>query len=231
MAGTATHLAVADRVCEKLGCDAFKNLSLFYCGNIAPDAIHARVNYIRAYKKHTHLTEGMSGRDFQDEAKLDEYHGRLRAFAREYLEERDENFDLHRGYYAHLVCDELFNIQIRALFQDAAAEQGIKETDDAFRKMIARETDSVDRMIIAKYPFKNDAKAMLDATWDYEVRGMVTADEINRSKSWVIGKLFNSDFSAEETSCYTYERALRFIDDTASEIIERFNTVKGIPNG
>ena len=177
MAGTATHLAVADRICEKLGNDRFKNISLFYCGNIAPDAIHAREGFIRAYKKHTHLTDGMSGKDFQNAEGLAEFHRRLDEFKAKYLDASDESYELHLGYFAHLVCDELFNIHIRRMFQDAAAEQGIKETDDAFRKMIARDSDIVDKMLIERYPFKNDARALLEASWDYEVEDMVSADE------------------------------------------------------
>ena len=64
MAGTAQHLAIADRVACLLGEEKIKNLPLFFSGNIAPDAIHARANYERSFKKHTHLTEGLHNGDF-----------------------------------------------------------------------------------------------------------------------------------------------------------------------
>ncbi len=48
MPGTVTHLAIADAIYEELGNRIIKSPPLFYGGNIAPDAVHARAGYQRA---------------------------------------------------------------------------------------------------------------------------------------------------------------------------------------
>ena len=48
MAGVVIHLAVADATYDMLG---IKRLPLYYAGNIAPDCIHERKNYVREMKK------------------------------------------------------------------------------------------------------------------------------------------------------------------------------------
>jgi hypothetical protein len=39
---TTTHIAIADKINDILGDGVIKNLPLFFGGNIAPDAIHAK---------------------------------------------------------------------------------------------------------------------------------------------------------------------------------------------
>jgi hypothetical protein len=151
MAGTITHLAVADLICEKVGDNFFKSPSLFFCGNIAPDAVHARNNYVRQYKKHTHLTEGISGSDFQVEEKIKLYHLRLNEYIDKYYSFASEYADLYLGYIVHLVTDEFFNIHIRKEFASALEKEGIKDTDKEFFSRFMREIDAVDREILQKY--------------------------------------------------------------------------------
>ena len=58
MAGIVTHIAIADIICRSsLAKGNILNIPLFYCGNLAPDAIHAKPNYQRADKIRTHLRE------------------------------------------------------------------------------------------------------------------------------------------------------------------------------
>ena len=58
MPHTITHLAIADKIYVILGGEVIKNLPLFFGGNLAPDAIHAKKDYQRADKKHSHLSTG-----------------------------------------------------------------------------------------------------------------------------------------------------------------------------
>ena len=55
MAGVVIHLAAADATYDMLG---IKRLPLYYAGNIAPDCIHERKNYVREMKKYTHMRSG-----------------------------------------------------------------------------------------------------------------------------------------------------------------------------
>lgn len=222
MAGTATHLAVADLICEKLGNGAFKSLPLFYSGNIAPDAIHSRVGYKREFKKHTHLTEGIGGADFQDPEKVAVFHERLKGFINERMTPECEQYDLYLGYVCHLVTDEFFNINLRKKMVNAMDSDGLATEGPELAKAILHDMDCIDREIMAKYPFKNDVKAELSATWDIDITDMVTADETNRSKRWVIDRLFISECEETKPKYYSYSEALEFISYCADNIIERF---------
>ncbi|MBE6563647.1 MAG: hypothetical protein E7660_07950 [Ruminococcaceae bacterium] len=221
MAGTATHLAVADLICERLGNDKF-NLPLFYSGNIAPDAIHARAGYTRELKKHTHLTVGIGGADFQNPEKVCVFHERLISFIGENMSEKGDDYDLYLGYVCHLVTDEFFNISLRKKMVDAMDTDGLATEGPELAKAILHDMDIIDREIMAKYPFKNDVKASLSAVWDIEIPDMVTKEETNSSKSWVINKLFISECEESAPKYYSYGEALEFITYCAESIIERF---------
>ena len=221
MAGTATHLAVADLICERIGNDKF-NLPLFYSGNIAPDAIHSRVGYQRDFKKHTHLTEGMGGADFQIPEKVSVFHDRLCEFIEKNLGRENELYDLYLGYVCHLVTDEFFNINLRKKMVDAMGTDGLATEGPELAKAILFDMDIIDSEIMAKYPFKNDVKAALSAVWELEIPDMVTKEETNSSKSWVINKLFISECEESAPKYYSYGEALEFITYCADSIIERF---------
>ncbi len=222
MAGTATHLAVADLICERLGNDKF-DLPLFYSGNIAPDAIHARAGYKREFKKHTHLTEGIGGADFQNSEKVKIFHDRLLEYIEKYLDRKKTDYDLYLGYVCHLVTDEFFNINLRKKMVDAMDTDGLATEGPELAKAILSDMDRIDREIMAKYPFKNDVKSCLSAVWDIEIPDMVTKEETNSSKSWVINRLFISECEESAPKYYSYGEALEFITCCADSIIERFN--------
>jgi len=230
MAGTITHLAVADLICEKVGDNFFKSPSLFFCGNIAPDAVHARNNYVRQYKKHTHLTEGISGSDFQVEEKIKLYHLRLNEYIDKYYSFASEYADLYLGYIVHLVTDEFFNIHIRKEFASALEKEGIKDTDKEFFSSFMREIDAVDREILQKYPFKHDLKRMLDADHGYEITDMIIADEAERSKRWVIDSLLSNEYKGATGSFYNFDIAHKFIASTVDMIIWRFTADTSFPH-
>jgi len=59
MASTITHLAIADKIYSILGDGIIRNLPLFFGGNLAPDAVHAKKDYQRADKKYSHLCDGI----------------------------------------------------------------------------------------------------------------------------------------------------------------------------
>ncbi len=229
MAGTATHLAVADAICEKLGNEAFNSLPLFYSGSIAPDAIHARAGYKREFKKHTHLTEGIGGAEFLIPEKVAIFHERLRDYISKYLDRQSKEYDLYLGYVVHLVTDEFFNINLRKRIVDLAAREGVPAEGPELARVILRDMDGVDRIIMAKYPFKNDIKANLSAVWDLEIADMLSKDEMNASKDWVVNKLF-CECEDSDPKYFSYEEALDFISYCAEKIIGRFKDSDIFPN-
>ena len=219
MAGTATHLAIADKLYSILGDDKIKNPALFYSGNIAPDAIHARANYQRSYKKRTHMTEGISGGDFQNQEKLAVYYDRVNEFTRKYY--LPNHSDLYLGYIVHLITDELFNIYIRQRFVISMKSEGIEQGDPEFFNRIIKDIESVDCIIIKRYPYNQNLRDLLNEVWDYEITDYITADELNRSKHWVIDTYINYSGEEPKPQYYSYEAACDFIDFAADNIVTR----------
>lgn len=222
MAGTATHLAVADLICEKLGNSTFKSLPLFYSGNIAPDAVHARADYRREYKKQTHLTVGIGGADFQDPEKVALFHSRLIEYVEKYLCRESEDYDLYLGYVCHLVTDEFFNVELRKKMVANMGADGLATEGPELARAILSDMDMVDRQIMASYPFKNDVRSLLSSVWDVEVLDMVSKEETNCSKEWVINKLFGAQAESSAPKYYSYAEAVSFIEYCADKVIERF---------
>ena len=95
MAFTSTHIAVADRINSILGDGVIKNLPLFFGGNLAPDAIHAKKDYQIADKKRSHLCEGIRsyGYGYAEIAQL--FKDRVNEFINKYYLIAGEDKDLY----------------------------------------------------------------------------------------------------------------------------------------
>ncbi len=52
-----THLHIAKNI-QRLFSKAIKDLSQFYLGSVAPDAVHNRAGYVSDFKKASHLCVG-----------------------------------------------------------------------------------------------------------------------------------------------------------------------------
>lgn len=220
MAGTVTHLAIADRIYELIG-DRISDPALFFSGNIAPDAIHAKPGYQRSDKKRTHLTENISGADFQDPEKLSLFHSRVNLFIDNYYHPEDKSSDLYLGYIIHLITDELFNIHIRKQFVQRMAKDGIREGDPGFAKHIIGDIESVDCTVFKKYPYKHDVKQLLSSVWDYEIKDYILPEELNAGKRWTIDRFLSGNNTEEKAVYYDYNTAYGFIVFAADNIIDR----------
>lgn len=106
MSGTLIHLAVADKIYDISGSSIVKNLPLFFGGNIAPDAVHAKEDYQRRDKKHSHLCDDIYsyGYGYPEMKKL--FRHRVNKFAENYYQSADKDKDLYLGYIIHLLVDE-----------------------------------------------------------------------------------------------------------------------------
>lgn len=223
MAGTATHIAVADKIYTILGKDAIRNLPLFFGGNIAPDAIHAKPNYQRADKKRTHLTEEISGEDFQNQEKLKTFHERINRFIKNYYFSSSEYKDLYLGYVIHLLTDELFNIIVRERFVELMKKDGINQSEREFFNRIIADIENVDHILISNYVYTQNVIDILGSVWDYEIKDYIGKTEINNSKRWVINTFFKGVSLQTEPKYYSYDEAIDFINYAVNDIIERLS--------
>lgn len=139
MAGTITHLAIADKVYSILGDRVIKNLPLFFGGNLAPDAVHAKKDYQRADKKHSHLCDGIHlyGYGYPEIARL--FKDRVNGFIEKYYMAAGEDRDLYFGYIVHLLVDEFYIISVFERLENHLKNNGTNPDEPGFRKKLADE--------------------------------------------------------------------------------------------
>jgi hypothetical protein len=229
MAGTVTHLAIADKIYALLGGGIIKNYPLFLGGNIAPDAIHAKKDYQRPDKKRSHLCENIRsyGYGYPEINKL--FHDRVNEFTKNYYQTAGDNKDLYLGYIVHLLADEIYLLEIYKQLEEHLRSNGVDTNEPSFRKNLA---DSISNdpkeyneeyinffsniskdydILPHEYPFKQNVIEMLEAAWDYEVKDYIGAAEINASKRWLINKYFTSEPPQDNIIVCNRDNAIKFI--------------------
>ena len=237
MPGTATHIAIADRVNSILGDGVIKNLPLFFGGNIAPDSIHAKKDYQRADKKRSHLCDGISsyGYGYPETAEL--FKGRINGFIENYYMTADRDRDLYFGYIVHLLADEFYLLSVYDHLENHLKSNGVNTDEPGFRKKLADEVNndvhseffndisSTIEISINEYDFKQNVVEVLEAVWDYEVKDYIGVNEINISKHRVINKFLTTEKTKNNNDC---EMALKFVNLTANDVINRLSCKDGI---
>lgn len=217
MAGIITHVAIADRIADTLG-DRIKNVPLFFSGNIAPDSIHSRENFVRAMKKHTHLRDDIRDSDFLKCESQELFHKRIDEFVERYCIKGDKDYDLYCGYLTHLLADELFMKTIRLNFTEQMEKLNISQSDRAFFLYISSDLDNIDNRLSQEYAFKNNPKDTLWGAKDYEVKDYLTEDELTSSKGWLTWSWFDNIKEYTAPKYISYESILDFIDYASIEI-------------
>jgi hypothetical protein len=237
MAGTATHIAIADKINSILGDGAIKNLPLFFGGNLAPDAIHAKKDYKRADKKHSHLCDGIRsyGYGYSEIAKL--FKDRVNEFIEKYYMTAGEDKDLYFGYIVHLLADEFYLLSVYKRLENHLKNNGANPDEPGFRKNLADEvnngghkeffsdTSYIIDISAHEYDFKQNVVDVLEAAWDYEVKDYIGANEINISKRWVIDNFFKSEKTKSNDD---HEMAANFVELAANDAIARLSCKDGI---
>ncbi len=237
MSGTLIHLAIADKIYFILGGDVIKNLPLFFGGNIAPDAIHAKKDYKRTDKKYTHLCEGLCsyGYGYPEISKL--FKDRVHEFIDNYYLNAGEDKDLYLGYVVHLFVDELEMFSACERLENKLKSDGVYSDEPLFRKKLADEVNNGDYreffkedayisdVLAHEYEFKQKVIDILEAVWDYEVKDYISTNEINISKRWVINTVFKYELIEGNILNKDRKSVVKFIDFAAENIIEQLKYV------
>ncbi|MCL2386190.1 MAG: zinc dependent phospholipase C family protein [Defluviitaleaceae bacterium] len=219
MAGTVTHIAIAEKIYSIVGSDKISNLADFYNGNLAPDAIHAKKGYQRIDKKRSHLTEDIPNSEIINPAKTKLFYDRVNAFINNYYLSSDNENDLYLGYITHLLADALFNMTVRENIVKRASADGINQHEAEFAQIITKDIINVDYLLVSKYPFIQNPVEILERKWDYEIKDFVGKDEINGSKWWVIDSFFKNPPEPQPLKYYSYEEAVDFIESAVDNIV------------
>jgi len=219
MAGVVTHLAIAERIIDKLPNELIANKALFYAGSIAPDAIHARVDYVRADKKHTHLRDDIRDIDFCKDENITLFHNRVSKFINNNILGSDKLLDLYRGYVVHVLTDEMFMLTIRKEFANEMDRLGIEQSDKLFYSNIISDLNSNDFRLAKEYNQMKGICDLLENARPYCINGYLTEKELTVSRNWVMQKYFYQEHKNTEPIYISYDRVLKFIEETAQDII------------
>lgn len=221
MAGTITHLVIADRILANLPPEIrriIKNLSLYYCGNLAPDAVMARKGYVREMKKHTHFKDGIPEDELSVEENFKLYRGRLEAFAKRFLTEENPYFELYFGYVTHMLADEIFILTLRDRHVKELQSMQANPDYEKYFIRFGKDVDINDWRLLKEYKFSCDILEMIQRENDYEIKDMITNEELIKSKTFIINKNFLSEHKEETPVVLSYEENEAYIERAVEQI-------------
>lgn len=210
MAGTVMHLVVADRLLPLLN---IQNPALFYCGNLAPDAIMARKGYVREMKRHTHFKDGIRLHELHKPANMAVYRERLMNFYQEFVKNgEDPHHELYLGYFTHMLVDELYILHFRDDFVRELVSEGKEPDDKEFFKLFTEDVDTMDWELVRYHNFRYPMPDILQVEEPYEIPGMITGEELLDSKEFIIHKNFTQKHEPRSLQVMTYRKNMDFIE-------------------
>ncbi len=219
MAGVITHMVIAREVIKKLHPGAIRDESLFYLGNLAPDAIHAREGYIRAFKKHTHFRDDIPDSDFGLPENRELFLKRLADFIEQNKDRTDGLFDLYLGYAAHILTDELFMLTVRKEFCEVMMDQGIAQSDRRFFEYIVGDMNRNDLLLIKNYEEIEKVKEKLLQVSIRPVEHYISEQEMGDCMDWMMKRHFVEEQETLQPLYISYQRIMDFIQEAAEYVV------------
>lgn len=232
MAGTMIHLVIAVRLADFIENNDYQiklanenyiefNRNMFVVGNICPDGIMERQNYERSMKLHTHFRDGIPDGDFGKDGTVELFEHRLNEFWNEHFEDEMSVKGIYLGYITHMMTDKKFILYERPKYFENISCIGLTDQDRETFVHFNRDTDLVDFRLVREMPELSEAKEILEKTSGYCIKNMITADELDRSRKWIIRHFFEEKHVLEESEFLDYNSIVKFIDDTVEYIKKR----------
>ena len=205
---TMTHLHIAKKIHEYLP-DSIIDIPQLYLGNIAPDAVHNRENYISDNKKTSHLCVGNEcwGMITNNE----EWIASVQDFL--YEHRNSENHDFILGYCTHILADIYNNIAVWTPFKQKYQD----ELSKGFGGLYHQESEKVDiELALAEenkvifWPYIEKGKAV-------SLDNIIYANEVEKQKENILCHWFK-DKEHQDISSHkivTIDSTLKFIDEAA----------------
>ena len=223
MAGVITHMVIAREIIKLLPKGTIQDEGLFYLGNLAPDAIHAREGYIRDFKKHTHFRDNIRDIDFLQEENQIAYRKRLQEFIATHSDRNNGLYDLYRGYVAHILSDELFIRTVRAEFCEAMDNLNIAQNDPRFFDYIIRDMNRNDMLLVKRYDDIEEVKSQIEQVPIHQIEDLLSHQEMKDSMEWLIRRHFYEEDDLKPPVYITYDRTAAFVQSAAKEIIAKIS--------
>lgn len=229
MAGLITHMVVIREILKLLPENTIQDVGLFYLGSLAPDAVHQREGYVRAFKKHTHFRDDIPDRDFELPENYKVYQRRLIDFINDNINRSDNLLDLYRGYVVHILADELFLTTVRKEFCDTMKEKGIDQNDHFFFEYIVTDMMRNDSLLTERYEDIDEIRSYLEQVKVQAVESYISEKELEGSLKWLLQYYFYLGHEKQQPVYISYQRTLEFIHTAASEITKRLSDNDSLP--
>ncbi|NLC19598.1 MAG: zinc dependent phospholipase C family protein [Clostridiales bacterium] len=229
MAGLITHLVIANEILKIIPEGLIKDTGLFFMGNIAPDAVHARENYIRVYKKHSHFRDDIPDKAFEEPDNYMLYCSRLADFINRCISRADGLMDLYRGYVVHIITDELFVLSVRKEFCETMKKLGIEQDNRLFFEYIVNDMRRNDMLLLEGYKEMTEIRAAIEKADAYAIEDYISRQELQDSRQWLIRHHFIDRHELIMPEYISHERTTAFIDMAAKEIAGRLSGGSRLP--
>ena len=219
MPGVITHMVIAREIMKRLPPGTIQEEGLFYLGNLAPDAIHAREDYIREWKKHTHFRDGIPDQEFELKENFAQYRSRLAEFIRNNKDRQDGLFDLYLGYVSHILSDELFMLTVRKEFCEVMEGLGIPQNDIRFFEYIVTDMNRNDFLLVQSYEGMEEIRARLEQVGIQPIEEFLSAKEMKVCRDWLVKRHYIEENEFLKPVYISYQRTLDYIQAAAAYIL------------
>ena len=177
---TMTHLIITENL-SKIFTNQIKDLPQFYLGNVAPDAVHNRADYISDYKKESHLCVG--DEKWGMTTNIDEWKSNVIKFLNNH--KNSENHDFIVGYCCHILSDIYNNMALWIPFKQRYADEA-HEIEKGRVNLMQRETNMVDIELALTHEKKDIFWSNIQQSTGIDLAGIIYAAEIERHKDNIL---------------------------------------------
>lgn len=209
-----THLHIGKNI-HKLFPETIKDLSQFYLGTVAPDAVHNRAGYISDYKKASHLCVG-------DErwgmlTNNDEWIESVLEFL--YKNKNSDNYDFILGYSCHVLSDIYNNIAVWTPFRLEYPDELTK----GYGGLYHQESEKVEIELALRDENKDNFWVHLEKAKSTSLNDIIFAEEIEKHKENILYNWYKDKEHQDISSnrLVTIESTMNFVEDASNFIVSK----------
>ena len=214
-----THLHIAKNIYQRFP-ETIRDLSQFYLGNVAPDAVHNRVGYISDYKKASHLCVGderwgmITNNDEWIESVL------------EFLSKNknSDNYNFILGYSCHVLSDVYNNIAVWTPFR----LEYPNELTKGYGGLYHQESEKVEIELALRDDNKENFWVHLEKAKSTNLNDIIFAEEIEKHKENILHNWYK-DKERQDTSSnklVTIESTMNFVEDAINFIVSKLRNLR-----
>lgn len=208
-----THLHIAKNI-HKLLPETIRDLSQFYLGTVAPDAVHNRAGYKSDYKKASHLCVGderwgLTNNDDWTESVLKFLHNN----------KNSDNYNFILGYCCHVLSDIYNNIAVWTPFRLKYPDELTK----GYGGLYHQESEKVEIELALREENKDNFWVHLEKAKSINLNDIIFAEEIEKHKKNILYNWYkdkeHQDISSNKL--VTIESTMNFVGDATYFIVSK----------